>query len=112
MKGKVEMSREQPSYASDVPYVPMNFNDRDILVGQLMEVLEAVMPQGTQLEATKNLVKKTVSQHFVRSFNDQFQVLTHRSPTLGGILEDCMEAIWEANLANLPSKGDSESIEN
>lgn len=64
-----------PEYASDVPFIPVNWNDRDAMVGRLMEILEAVLPGGKQLEATKRLVKTSLSQFFMQSFNNQFEIL-------------------------------------
>ena len=66
----------RPEYASAVPYVPHNFEDRDAIVGRLMEILEAVMPESRQLDATKQLVKKSLTDYFIGSFNDQFDALT------------------------------------
>lgn len=89
-----------PQFSSDLPYVPMNFQDRDNLVGRLMEVLEAVMPQGTQLEATKSLMKQKLSEYFTRCFNDAYHVLKDDQPTIGGGLDRYIRAIWEVSLTD------------
>lgn len=91
---------QKPKFSSDLPYVPMNFQDRDNLVGRLMEVLEAVMPQGTQLEATKSLMKQKLSEYFSRMFNDCYYILKEEQPTIGGGLDKYIKAIWEASLTD------------
>jgi hypothetical protein len=65
-----------PDHASAVPFVPVNWGDRDAIVGRLMGILEAVMPDGKQLEATKGLVKNSLSDYFRELFNNQYEVLT------------------------------------
>lgn len=89
--------KEAPKFSLDIPYVPMNFGDRDSLVGRLMEVVEAVMPEGKQQEATKSLMKQKISEYFTRSFNDAFYSLKGDSPTIDGSWDKYVRAIWEAD---------------
>lgn len=93
-----------PNYASDIPYVPMNWGDRDSIVGKLMEILEAVIPEGKQLEATKGLVKRSLSEYFTHSFNDAFKGLTNTSPTVGYQWDDYVKALWEECLKQTPKE--------
>lgn len=72
------MSKEkssEPKFIGDMPYFPMNFDDRDNIVGRLMEVLEAVMPEGQQLEATKNIVKYNLSQYWIATMDAQLKII-------------------------------------
>lgn len=89
-----------PEYASQVPFVPHNFEDRDAIVGRLMEILEAVMPESNQLRATKQLVKKCMTDYFIVSFNDQFDALATHLAREGNFYisprDRYYRAIWEA----------------
>lgn len=98
---------EPPKYASDVPHVPMNFEDRDAIVGRLMEVIEAVMPEGRQQDATKALIKKSVSDHFISAFNTQYEILRRNSPTTGDMYDDYCRAIWAVAVSQMPKQDQS-----
>lgn len=88
-----------PEYASEVPYVPVNWYDRDNITGRILEILEAVLPEGRQLEATKNLVKESTKQYFIHLFNDQYDALsTHLAQGKNNFRDDkdrYFRAIWE-----------------
>ena len=93
----------KPTYASEVPYVPVNWFDRDNMTGRILEILEAVMPEGKQLTATKNLVKESTKRYFINLFNDQFDDLT-TGPNIGFSKSAYSEAIWEmAQKQGLPA---------
>lgn len=89
-----------PEYASQVPVVPVDWQDRDNMTARILEVLEAVMPEGRQLEATKNLVKEVTKQYFIHLFNYQFDALsTHLASGKNdyrNIRDRYFKAIWEA----------------
>lgn len=89
-----------PEYASQVPFAPHNFEDRDAIVGRLMEILEAVMPDNKQQYATKQLVKKCLTDYFIGSFNDQFDALATHLASEGNFYHSHRDryyrAIWEA----------------
>lgn len=91
---------KKPEYASQVPYVPHNFNDRDAIVGRLMEILEAVIPEGQQQYATKQLVKKCLTDYFLGSFNDQYDALSTHLLKPGNFFHSPLDryyrAIWES----------------
>jgi len=72
------MSKElkNPEYASQLPFVLMSWEDRDSITGKLLEIVEAVMPEGSQLNATKSLIKKATSQYWMEKYNFQFDT-TH-----------------------------------
>lgn len=100
-----------PRYSMDVPFVPMNFQDRDVLVGRLMEILEAVLPEGKQLDATKNLVKKSVTEHFIRSFNESFEDLKNQYQAEednedypSSVISPYIKAMWETAQSHQPVK--------
>lgn len=91
-----EVTSNLPYYASQVPYVPVNWTDRDTITRRVCDILEAVMPEGNQLEKTKDLVKEMTKQYWIQIFNDQFDSLT---PTqLTGFTYDKAQyskAIWD-----------------
>lgn len=93
----------KPEYASEVPYVPVNWQNRDDITGQLLQIIEAVLPEGKQLEATKHLVKETTKKYWIDLFNDQFDALSGRvsRPEDDGVLfwEDYCTALWEKTLS-------------
>lgn len=64
-----------PAYAGQLPHVPLNWDDRDEITGKLLEIIEAVLPEGGQQEATKRLIKKTTSQFFEDKYNMVFYCL-------------------------------------
>lgn len=66
---------KSPEYASQIPHIPVNWDDRDEITGKLLEVIEAVLPEGRQLEATKRLIKKTTNQFFMDKYNMMFDCL-------------------------------------
>ena len=85
-----------PAYASQVPYAPVNWTDRDTVTRRICDILEAVMPEGNQLEKTKELVKETTKQYWITLFNDQFDSL--HPNTLTGFTHDRQqysEVMWE-----------------
>lgn len=88
-----------PEYASAVPYVPVNWYDRDNITGRILEILEAVLPEGRQLDATKNLVKDSTKQYFIHLFNDQFEALNGHLSKDGNSYQDIKDryfrAIWD-----------------
>jgi hypothetical protein len=86
---------EKPQFSSDIIFVPVSFNDRDNLVGRIMEVIEAVMPETKQQEATKSLIKQRLSEYFVHLYNDAFTALKDESPTVGSTWDDAVRALWE-----------------
>jgi len=95
----------RPEYASEVPHVPMNWGNRDDITGRILQILEAVMPEGKQLEATKDLVKKSTKDYFIEAFNMQFSVLRHPVKGDGGESYDgYCEAIWREALRHRPTK--------
>lgn len=84
-----------PAFSSDISFVPVSFGDRDSLVGRIMEVIEAAMPEGKQQDATKSLIKQRVSEYFTHLYNDAFHVLNNQSPTVGSHWDDAVRALWE-----------------
>lgn len=66
----------KPTYASSIPFVPADWSDRDAITGRILEILEAVIPEGRQLEATKRLVKEATKGYWIEMFNNQYEVLT------------------------------------
>lgn len=86
-----------PKFSSDIPFVPMNFGDRDSIVGRLMEIIEAVIPEGKQQDATKSLIKQRISEYFTHSFNDAYYSLKDDSSLVGGHWEKYVRAIWDAS---------------
>ena len=93
----------RPEYASEVPHVPVNWGDRDNITGQFLQILEAVIPAGSQLEATKNLVKKTTKDYWIQLFNTQFELLVHPVESDGGeSYNGYCEAIWQEALKHRP----------
>lgn len=88
-----------PQYASEVPYAPVNWTDRDTITRRICDILEAVMPEGNQLEKTKELVKETTKQYWITLFNDQFDSFSEGK--LVGFTYDrelVSRAIWEQTL--------------
>lgn len=59
-----------------VPFVPHKWSDSDAIIGQLMEVIEAVMPVSEQQDATKRLIKKVVQKHFESSYERAYAMLS------------------------------------
>lgn len=97
----------KPEYASEVPFVPVNWGDRDAIVGRLMGILEAIFPESKQLEATKSLVKNSMSDYFKELFNNQYEILTgnyglHDYPGIG-----YQKAIWVEFLTQVDSLKDT-----
>jgi len=90
------MSKVEPRYAEEVPYVPMNFTDRNNLVGQVMPIIEASIPDKKQQEAVKNLIKRVISDYFHSEFSLQFSQVTQDN--VGGHKLEYSRAIW--NLAS------------
>lgn len=88
------MSSKKPQFSSEVPVVPVDWSDRDAIVGRLMEVLEAVMPEGSQLEATKKLVKGKMNEYWSYMYNNQFEILIAEK-VYDGQRVPYHEAIWE-----------------
>ena len=85
-----------PSYASEIPYVPVNWSDRDAITRRVCDILEAVMPDGNQLEKTKEIVKEMTKQYWINLYNDQFDSLTPNQLT--GFTYDKSQyskALWE-----------------
>ena len=95
-----------PEYASEIPYVPVNWSDRDTLTRRVCDILEAVMPEGNQLEKTKELVKEMTKQYWITLFNDQFDCLTPEYKGLVGFTahkEKYSRAIWELAQTDNPT---------
>jgi len=84
-----------PDYASEIPFVPVNWEDRDNITGRILGILEAVMPEGQQLSATKDLVKDATKKYWIDLFNDQFETLqfSRQQPVLGDRAR-FQEALW------------------
>jgi len=82
------MSKVEPRYAEEVPYVPMNFTDRNNLVGQVMPIIEASIPDKKQQEAVKNLIKRVISDYFHSEFSLQFSQVTQDN-VVGEIIVKC-----------------------
>ena len=64
-----------PEYTGQIPYILMNFNDMDSINGQIMEIMESVLPEGKQLEAAKNVMKRTVRNYFHYQYEKMFSNL-------------------------------------
>lgn len=94
----------KPKYASDIAFVPVNFNDRDNIVGKIMEVIEASIPESKQQEAVKSLIKQRVSEYFTHLFNDAYICLKNESPTIGGVWDKYVESIWKTQEDTRPAK--------
>lgn len=106
-KKEVKVSKKEPEHASEVPYVPVNWQHRDDITGRILEILEAVMPPGKQLEATKNLVKESTKRYWITLFNDQFDELTRQSPIVSPdswAWPTYCQAIWDKCIALRPTK--------
>jgi hypothetical protein len=98
---------ESPDYASEVPYVPVNWEDRDTITRRVCDILEAVMPEGNQLEKTKDLVKEMTKQYWIQIFNDQFNCLQDKPQIIGGFTiqkTKYSQAIWEVALGEKPTQ--------
>ena len=93
-----------PDYASEVPFVPMNWTDRDNITGRLMEILEAVMPEGRQLTATKNLVKECTKWYWINAFNNQFDSITGNDENPSAEAAPYSTAVWNHYVENGMSK--------
>lgn len=87
--------KKAPQFSSDIQFVPVSFADRDIIVGKIMEVIEASMPDSKQQEAVKSLIKQRVSDHFVRVYNEAFHALNNESVTTGSPWDNFVRALWE-----------------
>lgn len=90
------MSKEQVdvAYASDLPYVPVNWEHRDIVVGRILTILEAAIPQGPQFNATKRLVQDSMSEVWTSLFNYQFESIKGLVPIRDDI-KPYQDAIYE-----------------
>ena len=98
---------EYPTYASEIPYVPVNWEDRDTITRRVCDILEAVMPEGNQLEKTKDLVKEMTKQYWMQIFNDQFDSLQDKPQRIGGFMivrTKYSQAIWEVALGEQPTQ--------
>lgn len=105
------MSKDsKPAYASEVPYVPVNWEDRDTITRRVCDILEAVMPEGNQLEKTKDLVKEMTKQYWITLFNDQFDNLQNRG-LIGSSRNKYSEAIWNVALGELPKDVETTNAE-
>lgn len=89
------MSKVEPKYASEVPFVPVNWTDRDTITRRICDILEAVMPEGNQLEKTKELVKETTKQYWIQLFNDQFDCFANKLTGFTWDKEQYSRAIWD-----------------
>lgn len=87
----------KPKFSSDIGFVPVSFQDRDSLVGRIMEVVEAVMPEGKQQDATKSLIKQRLSEYFVHLYNDAFTALNRdkENDMLDSVWGNAVRALWE-----------------
>ena len=97
---------ELPTYASEVPYVPVNWEDRDTITRRVCDILEAVMPEGNQLEKTKALVKEMTKNYWIELFNDQFDSLQDKQRFNGFTIvrTKYSRAIWEVALSEQPTQ--------
>ena len=99
------MSKDtKPSYASEVPFAPVNWEDRDTITRRVCDILEAVMPEGNQLDKTKELVKEMTKQYWITLFNDQLDSLLVRG--LETNRTRYYAAIWEEALRQFPHEFD------
>lgn len=87
----------EPNYAGEVPYVPVAWGHRDDITARLLQIVEAILPEGKQLEATKHLVKDTTKKYWIELFNNQYDCLPYRpgEDALGGSWGDYCQAIWD-----------------
>lgn len=105
------MSKDlKPSYASEVPYAPVNWEDRDTITRRVCDILEAVMPEGNQLEKTKDLVKEMTKQYWITLFNDQFDSLQGRG-LIGSSRDEYSMAIWNIALGKVPKSVETVNAE-
>lgn len=97
------MSKDiKPTYASEVPFVPVNWEDRDTITRRVCDILEAVMPEGNQLDKTKELVKEMTKQYWITLFNDQLDSLQARGLGLETSRTRYYAVIWEEALRQFP----------
>ena len=89
------MSKVKPKYVSQVPYVPLSIRDAEILVGQALHILEAVMPEGQQLDRTKSLMKSALYKHFTGAFQGQYNYLVG-DDAQNSTKNQYYDAMWEA----------------
>lgn len=105
------MSKDiKPNYAGEVPFVPVNWEDRDTITRRVCDILEAVMPEGNQLDKTKELVKEMTKQYWITLFNDQLDSLQVRG--LETNRTRYYTAIWEEALRQFPLEVETVSVEN
>lgn len=93
MEGK--RSSTEPAIPGAVPYVPVNWDTASSIVGKTLATLEAVMPEGQQLDRTKELVKGQIYEVFDSEFQNQYDYLTDRTPaSLDSEIVKYYRAIW------------------
>lgn len=86
-----------------LPYVLFGRSDVDTIIGRIMGILEAGMPEGSQLEAVKRLVKATVHEYANNGFNSQREALLDQEGDMATFLGKqlpYLKAMWEVSKNN------------